>query len=109
MAAAAILLAGASRAPAQYDYDDNYDLGYDGYYYDDGLYDDDWYYDYYDYDFGEEGLSEWEYEPDEGYHREEWYDPSDWFDTGVGVSYEDMDDAYDDYDYDYNNGGWFDF
>lgn len=47
--------------------------------------------------------SEMEWEPGEGYHEEEWYDPSDWFDEpGEGVSYE-YDGWYDDYDYDYND------
>lgn len=50
----------------------------------------------------------WEWEPDEGYHEEEWYDPSDWFDDDSTVDYEyDWDDygygyndyAYDEYDY----------
>ena len=60
---------------------------------------------------------EYEYEPDEGFHREEWYDPSDWFDTTPGVDYEsdlfdspfdgDPTDEYDytdNYDYDYFDG-----
>ncbi|MFO7965329.1 MAG: hypothetical protein R6U50_15500 [Desulfobacterales bacterium] len=34
-------------------------------------------------------LSEYEYEEGEGLHREEWYDPGDWFDDeGEGISYE---------------------
>ncbi|RJR51310.1 MAG: hypothetical protein C4576_03885 [Desulfobacteraceae bacterium] len=41
--------------------------------------------------------SEYEYEPDQGLHQEEWYDPGDWFDTGPGVDYE-----RDWYDYTYN-------
>lgn len=41
--------------------------------------------------------SEYEYEPGEGLHQEEWYDPGDWFDTGPGVDYE-----RDWYDYTYN-------
>lgn len=32
---------------------------------------------------------EYEYEPGEGLHQEEWYDPSDWVDTTEGVDYED--------------------
>jgi len=63
----------------------------------------------------------YEWEPDEGYHEEEWYDPSDWFDDDSTVDYENdtygyYDDYYDpyygwgydgygydyyDYDYDY--------
>jgi hypothetical protein len=47
----------------------------------------------------EEGLSEYEYEPYEGLHEEEWYDPSDWFTyEGYGVNYEDN-WYYDDYNY----------
>jgi len=54
----------------------------------------------------------YEWESDQGYHEEEWYDPSDWFDADYGVDYEtdygygyDY-DAYDTYDYDsgYNYG-----
>jgi hypothetical protein len=41
--------------------------------------------------------SEYEYEPGEGIHEEEWYDPSDWFDAGGGVDYE-----RDWYNYTYN-------
>jgi hypothetical protein len=45
--------------------------------------------------------SEWEYEPGEGLHREEWYDPSDWFDRpGEGISYE---ADWWDYSYRYND------
>lgn len=29
-----------------------------------------------------------EWEPDEGYHEEEWYDPSDWFDDDSSIDYE---------------------
>jgi len=39
---------------------------------------------------------QYEYEPGEGYHEEEWYDPSDWFDFDVGVDYESEDWADDD-------------
>lgn len=49
--------------------------------------------------------SDWEWEADEGYHEQEWYDPSDWFDADRGgVDYE-----YDDYDYDayYDEDDWF--
>jgi hypothetical protein len=47
---------------------------------------------------------DYEYEPDEGWHEEEWYDPTDWFDDRP-YNYEfDYDDyEYDDYDYDYDN------
>ena len=62
---------------------------------------------------------EYEYEPDEGLHQEEWYDPSDWFDTTPGVDYE-QDwwdtlgntwgyDAYDYNDYDYGWGYDYDY
>ncbi len=81
--------------------------------------------------------SEYEYEPGEGLHREEWYDPSDWFDReddgisyetdwydntyGYGKYYDDNvfgyyeDDFYDfgyeefdEYDYDYYTDDWYD-
>lgn len=112
LAAVCVALFAAVPAHAQYGYD--YGWGYDGYYYDDDNYDDDWYYDYYDYndsyygaDFGDDWRDEYytgeydelEYEPGEGLHEEEWYDPSDWFDTNTGISYEDMDEyegVYDD-------------
>lgn len=43
---------------------------------------------------------DYEYETDQGLHEEEWYDPSDWFDTDTGVDYElDYDPYYTDYDY----------
>lgn len=45
----------------------------------------------------DEGGVDWgdyEYESDEGLHEEEWYDPSDWFDSDEGVDFED-DDWYD--------------
>lgn len=49
----------------------------------------------------------YEYEPDEGVHEEEWYDPSDWFDddfNGASVDYES--DWYE-YSYNYDNDwGW---
>lgn len=64
----------------------------------------------------------YEWEPDEGYHEEEWYDPSDWFDDDDAVDYEyDYDygydyydpydyDAYDyDYDYDYDYYDQYDY
>ena len=50
-----------------------------------------------------------EWEPGEGLHEEEWYDPSDWFDDDFdGISGPDTDYEYDydygwtDYDYDYD-------
>ena len=44
-----------------------------------------------------------EWEPDEGFHEEEWYDPSDWFDDDFdGISGPDTDYEYD------NNYGWTD-
>lgn len=40
----------------------------------------------------------YEWEPGEGYHEEEWYDPSDWFDDDSSVDYEnDNYGYYDDY------------
>ena len=63
--------------------------------------------------------SEYEYEADEGLHEEEWYDPSDWFDTpGEGISYESdwydstygyTDDYYDDNLYGYYGNGYYDY
>lgn len=32
--------------------------------------------------------SEYEYEPEQGLHQEEWYDPTDWVDSGQGVTFE---------------------
>lgn len=40
---------------------------------------------------------DYEWEPDEGLHEEEWYDPSDWFDIDDDIDFE-----YDWYDYTYN-------
>lgn len=69
---------------------------------------------YYGTDVFEEDLSDIEWEPGQGYHQEEWYDPSDWFDTDEGIEYEDLDDVgiertpsgynygYYGYDYDYD-------
>jgi hypothetical protein len=66
---------------------------------------------------------EWEWDPTWGYHQEEWYDPSDWFNADDGyVDYEDYyyGDYYDDdgvlddgtydnpYGYDYYTSDWFD-
>ena len=43
---------------------------------------------------------ETEWEAGTGYHEEEWYDPSDWFDDEVGVNYgETWSAGYDTYDY----------
>lgn len=48
----------------------------------------------------QESASDTEWERGEGYHEEEWYDPTDWFDGDQdGVSYE-TDDYWDD-DYEY--------
>ena len=72
--------------------------------------DDAYEYDYYENDYYEdepryygeqtelwgEELEDLEYEPGEGLHEEEWYDPSDWIDFDEGIEYE-----YDDYDYEY--------
>ena len=50
---------------------------------------------------------EYEWEPDEGLHEEEWYDPSDWFNDDNQVSYEEWDDAYeDDWDTTYYDNGY---
>jgi len=59
---------------------------------------------------------DYEYEAGQGLHEEEWYDPSDWWDTEEGVSFER--DWYDytyqypytydyDYDYDYPERGYY--
>lgn len=52
----------------------------------------------------------YEYEPDEGWHEEEWYDPSDWFDDEPYDSYmsETMDYEYSDAAYDAYWDGYFD-
>ncbi len=42
--------------------------------------------------------TEWEYEPGEGYHQEEWYDPGDWFNEDDKISYES--------DSTWNDGNW---
>lgn len=66
----------------------------------------------YEYEYDDNGRledinsQEYEWEPGTGYHEEEWWDPSDWFDTSPGVDYEET--GYygswfgdnDDYDYD---------
>lgn len=42
-----------------------------------------------------------EWDPQQGYHQEEWYDPSDWFNDDDQISYEyDMYDVYQPYEYD---------
>ncbi len=49
----------------------------------------------------------YEWEAGEGYHEEEWYDPSDWFDDDSSVDYEDDSwGYYDDYGYDYDDYGY---
>lgn len=52
-------------------------------------------------------LDDYEYEADEGLHEEEWYDPSDWFESdNDGIDYEyDYDPYYTDYDY-YGESGY---
>ncbi|MDQ8186220.1 hypothetical protein [Pelagicoccus sp. SDUM812002] len=44
-----------------------------------------------------------EWDPEKGYHAEEWYDPSDWFDDDSSIDYEN--DALD-YDLDYGSDYW---
>lgn len=54
----------------------------------------------------------YEYEPDEGWHEEEWYDPTDWFDDRP-YDYEYDDYSYEAYQYDGHyydsdeDSGWF--
>ncbi len=59
---------------------------------------------------------DYEYEPDEGVHMEEWYDPSDWFNSDEVIDYETdwWDYTYNyptvysyDYDYDYPYEGYY--
>ncbi len=67
-----------------------------------------------DYEYEEdmgEVYEEYEYEPGEGLHEKEWYDPSDWFESDDAIDYET--DWYDytynypyDYDYDYDFYGY---
>lgn len=74
-----------------------------------------YYYDDYDYD---NTWDDYEYEPGEGVHEEEWYDPGDWFDGdygGMDYEYDDWDNGYgygydDNYYYDgyYGNDGYYD-
>ncbi len=47
--------------------------------------------------FAQDYGTAYEYEPGEGVHEEEWYDPSDWFDNDEAIDYEN-----DWYDYTYN-------
>lgn len=60
----------------------------------------------------ETGWDEYEYEYDEGLHKEEWYDPTDWFDDHEGVEYEsdwwDYGDSRRDYAGDYGSD-WDDY
>jgi hypothetical protein len=50
---------------------------------------------------------QYEYEPGEGYHEQEWYDPSDWFSIGRDFDYET--DSYEGgyYDDGYYDDDWF--
>jgi hypothetical protein len=52
-----------------------------------------WYEDTYETDqYDDQGGVDWgeyEWDPSSGLHREEWYDPSDWFDDDESVEYED--------------------
>lgn len=48
---------------------------------------------------------EYEYEPGEGLHEEEWYDPSDWFDISPSISYE-TDDWTEGYNYGYDDNDY---
>jgi len=58
--------------------------------------------DLYGYDVEAE-REQYEWEPGEGYHEQEWYDPSDWFEFGSDIDYEhdlyDYGYAYDEYEY----------
>ncbi len=84
-----------------YGYDDNYNNGYNANYYntqyDNGYYDD---------EYGEA----YEWEPDTGWHEEEWYDPTDWFDDdynyGNTYDYEETDNYYDDGSYNNDYSYW---
>lgn len=50
---------------------------------------------------------QYEYEPGEGYHEQEWYDPSDWFNWGRDFEYEA--NGYGDYyERDYYDGDYYD-
>ncbi len=56
----------------------------------------------------QDGIADdYEWDPTYGYHEEEWYDPSDWFDADTGVEYEDYEDNYygNYYDDDYTGVG----
>lgn len=52
----------------------------------------------YEYDDGEVEVEaeQYEWESPEGYHEQEWYDPSDWFEYGRDLEYE-SDGYYDEY------------
>jgi hypothetical protein len=72
-------------------------------------YEDD-YGDYYATDLDEVEAEQYEWEAGEGYHEQEWYDPSDWFEVGRDIDFENDDywggyygDGYydDDWYYDY--------
>ncbi len=67
---------------------------------------DDWGYDYdyYDDDRYLGNRESYEWSPGEGYHEEEWYDPSDWFNDDGQVSYDYDDWGYDYYDDNYRAG-----
>ncbi len=56
----------------------------------------------------DEGRSDIEWEAGEGYHEEEWYDPSDWADTDYGIEYETDDWGWGYGDYGYYDEGWYD-
>ena len=59
-------------------------------------------------DLADEEMDDVEWDRQWGYHEEEWYDPSDWFDADAGVEYEDdaaWGSSYTDYGYgDYYDG-----
>lgn len=54
-------------------------------------------------EYYDEELDDIEWEEGEGFHAEEWYDPSDWFDADEGVEYE-YDDAF---GYTGNSNDWY--
>jgi hypothetical protein len=49
--------------------------------------------------------AEWEWQPDEGWHEEEWYDPSDW---GEDTASDIEDEAWYDQDYQFQDEAWLD-
>lgn len=51
--------------------------------------------------------NEWEWDSSTGYHEEEWYDPSDWFNDDNDIDYEA--DYYDGYDPDYYSADDYDY